>query len=187
MKTAPLVILTVLLATPCLSQIRENKYRELSLSGGYQNISRSGSSSNSSLLLISPRLGFFVNGGLEIEPEAILMVGSGIDVVYMINGNIAYNFSAGPNGVPFLLAGYGVSNTVPVFDVPVTKTAFAVGVLNLGAGMKIFLNDEVAFRVEYRFQNFSGEGDAVAYPGYSYTPKVDYTVHTAQFGFSILL
>ncbi len=187
MQTVQLALLAFLLATPSFSQIGEDRNKELSLSGSYQNISRSGSSRNTSALLISPRLGFFVHGGLEIEPEVIVMLGSGIDLVYMLNGNVSYNFSAGPNGVPFVLAGYGIANTVPLFNVPMTKTYYAVGVFNLGAGMKIFVAEDVAFRVEYRFQNFSGRGETSNYGGYSYTEKTEYTIHSMQFGFSVLL
>lgn len=186
MKTVILAVTTICSTLSVTSQIREGRSNELSISGAYQNISRPGHGSSGSLLL-SPRLGFFVGGGVEIEPEAVLLLGSGIDAVYLLNGNVSYNFPVGPNGVPFLLAGYGIANTVPAFSVPFGKTDYVVGVLNLGAGVKIFFKEDVAVRLEYRYQNFSGKGDTYGTGMYSYTPETDYRLHTVQFGFSVLI
>jgi hypothetical protein len=51
---------------------------------------------------LSPRLGFFVYKGLELEPEILFMVGSGADPVYMLNGNISYNFISKGKVVPYI-------------------------------------------------------------------------------------
>ncbi len=115
------------------------------------------------------------------------MLSSGSDPVYMINGNVSYNFISTSRGVPFLLVGYGLSNTVPFFNVPFTRTDFGVGVLNLGIGMKMFLKEDIALRVEYRFQKFTGEGETTTYGTYSYTRKVDTRIHNVQIGISIFL
>jgi opacity protein-like surface antigen len=135
---------------------------------------------------LSPRLGFFVNKGLEIEPEILFMVGSGADPVYMLNDNISYNFISKGKVVPFLLAGYGLANTVPFFNLPLFRTDFTVGVLNLGIGIKSFLTDDIAIRVEYRYQNFTGQKE-ITNSYYSYTEKVNTRIHSVQFGISILL
>ena len=159
----------------------------MSISGSYQNYSSEGSSGSSGAFLISPRFGFFVVEGLELEPELLFMVSSGSDPVYMLNGNISYNFTHSGTTVPFLLAGYGVANAIPFFNVPLSKMDFTVGVLNLGAGTKIFFNENVALRVEYRYQSFNGENTRVFAGSFSYTEKVDLRIHTIQFGFSVLL
>jgi opacity protein-like surface antigen len=185
MKWILAAVLALMTTIPARTQIREGYNKELSLSGGYQHTSREGSSSGSGAILVAARLGFFVDRGFEIEPEVMLMAGTGFDAVYMLNGIVSYNFTVGPNGVPFLLAGYGISNTIPYFNVPSGRTDFMIGVLNAGAGMKIFLKEDVAVRLEYRFQNFSGSDDPV--PGGFYTQEVDYTLHTIHFGFSVLL
>jgi hypothetical protein len=52
-------------------------------------------------------LGFFVDRGLEIEPEILLVQGSGFDPAYMVNGNLSYRFIEPDTQVPFVLAGYG--------------------------------------------------------------------------------
>jgi opacity protein-like surface antigen len=181
-------IIAIVFSAPSFSQIKEGKNNELSISGSFQSISSDRSSRSQSAILISPRLGWFVAGGLEIEPEAIVMVGSGAGLSYVLNANVAYNFAGGSNGVPFFLAGYGYANTVPVFGIPATSPDYGLGVLNLGAGMKIFLAEVVAVRLEYRFQQYSGSGETQYYgSGYSSTPETDMTFHIVQFGFSVLL
>ncbi len=187
MKTFQLMMLIALTATALLAQPREERMHELSLSGGYQNYSSGSSSGSSGAFLISPRFGFYVVQGFEIEPEILLMLSSGSDPVYVLNGNISYNFLTAGKTVPFILAGYGLANTVPFFGVPLLRTDFAVGVLNLGGGVKAFVREDIAVRVEYRYQTFSGEGETTISSSYSYTHKVDVRMHTVQFGISILL
>ncbi len=186
MKSIALVLLTVLAASGLLAQPREGKHVELSLSGGYQHYS-SDNSDGTSAFLLSPRVGVFLIEGLELEPEFTLMTVSQRDPVYLVNGNVSYNFRTAGKSVPFLLIGYGISNTVPVFNVPMVKSDFSIGVLNLGAGVKIFITDDVAVRLEYRYQNFTGESEPFISPYYSYTSKVDVRLHTVQFGLSVLL
>lgn len=187
MKTLMSLLLITLVASVSSAQPREGKNRELSLSGGLQNTSSGSSSGSSTSFLISPRLGFFVHKGLELEPEAVLMLGSGADPVYIVNANVSYNFLSSHSGVPFLLLGYGRANTVPFFNVPLLHAGFGVGVVNFGAGVKIYLNTDTALRLEYRFQRFYGKGDRTVYASFSYTEEIDSRIQTVQFGFSILL
>lgn len=182
------IIITIIFAAVSLSaQPREGKNVELSLSGSYQNYSSGSSSGSSGAFLISPRAGFFLINGLELEPELLFMVASGSDPAYVLNGNVSYNFLTDKNSVPFILVGYGIANTTPFFNVPFGKTDFKVGVLNIGAGAKIFIGKDVALRIEYRFQKFSGQEEKNYYSYYSYTNKVDTRIHSVQFGFSVLL
>ncbi len=187
MKTLRFIFIIALTATSVLAQPREGKSKELSLSGSYQSFSTGSSSGSSSAFLISPRLGFFVLEGLELEPEFLLMLSSGSDPVYMVNGNVSYNFLTQGKGVPFLLVGYGLANTVPVFNVPSIRTDFRVDVLNLGGGMKVFLSEDIALRLEYRYQKFTGQGVIVNYDFFLSTQKVDTRIHIVQFGISVLL
>lgn len=163
---------------PLLAQPREGRTKELSLSGSYQSYSTDGSSQSKEAFLISPRLGIFVFHGLEVEPELVAMLPSGGDMVYMLNGNLSYNLIGGGKEVPFVLLGYGIANTVPLFNVPTWKTSFGVGVLNMGGGVKAFLREDIAIRLEYRYQRFSGKASS---------RTVDTRIHTVQFGLSALL
>jgi opacity protein-like surface antigen len=68
-----------------------------------------------------------------------------------------------------------------------TRTDFSIGVLNLGGGVKAFIRDDIAIRIEYRYQKFSGQGESTMGEGFLYTNKVDFRIHTVQFGLSVLL
>jgi opacity protein-like surface antigen len=186
MKESAVVALLAVMSIVSWGQPREGKRVELSISGSFQSYSSGSSSSSSSALLLSPRIGFFVTEGLEIEPEVIFMTGSGTSV-YVLNGNVSYNFLIGGPAVPFLLVGYGTANTIPLFNVPFGKTSFPVGVLNLGSGVKVFLTEDVALRFEYRYQSYKGEGERVNYLYFTYQPKIETRIHSVQFGLSVLL
>lgn len=185
MKVLVPTFIMVMAVAHAVAQPREGRTRELSISGGLQNTSSGGGSATS--FLISPRLGFFVYEGLEIEPEVSLLIASSVDPVYTANANLSYNFLASRKSVPFLLLGYGRSNTIPYLNVPLGPRDFGVNVFNAGAGVKIYLYPDVALRIEYRLQKFSGKGETRTYALYSYTEEVDATLQTVQFGFCILL
>jgi hypothetical protein len=187
MKIPLVIAVAAFSAVSLLAQPREGKTKELGLSGMYQNYSTGSSSGNTSALLISPRLGFFVVEGLELEPELFLLFPSSGDPVYVLNGNVSYNFKPDGNTLPFILLGYGYANTVPFLNIPLVKTDFGVGVLNLGAGIKAFLEEDIAVRFEYRYQQFRGEGETTVSGIYFYTQKVDTRIHSVQFGLSVLL
>lgn len=186
MKTLLLFAVCFASASTVLAQPREGLGTELSISATYQNYSSGSSSSSTGAFLLCPRVGIFVARGLEFEPELALMLTS-YDNTYMLNGNVSYNFISTGKSVPFILAGYGVANTVPMFNVPLYKINFGVGVLNFGFGIKSYFREDIAIRFEYRYQQFSGEGSSYNYGYYSYTEKVDSRIHTVQLGFSILL
>ena len=187
MKYFQFIVVVTLSTTSLLAQLPEGKNKELSFSGSYQDYSSASGFSNSGSILLSPRIGIFVLKGLEIEPEALLMVSSGSEPVYMLNGNVSYNFNPIRKSMPFLLIGYGISNTFPFFNVPVTRVDYSVNVLNVGFGMKSFVSDDIAIRLEFRYQKFSGQGSTVNYGYYSYTSKIDMKIRTIQFGFSYFL
>ncbi len=186
MKLLNIVVIPFLFASSVIAQPREGRRVELSLSGSYQNYSTGSSSESHGAFLLSPRLGIFVVQGLEIEPEFLTMVVSGSEPTYMLNANVSYNVLTAGKGVPFLLIGYGIANTVPFFNVPFGRYDFSVGVFNIGAGVKAYLTPDIALRIEYRYQGFSGE-HANNYGIFSYTEKVDTRIHSVQFGFSVLL
>jgi len=187
MKLVRFMLIALLTATTLNAQPGEGRKRELSLSGTYQNFSSGTSSGSSNAFLFSTRAGFFVLEGLELEPEIMLLLSSGPVPVYLISGNISYNFISAGKGVPFVLLGYGIANTVPMFNVPFLSTDFGVGVLNAGVGAKTFLRENIALRVEYRYQKFSGEGRTGTDGFSTFTQRVDARIHTVQFGLSVLL
>jgi hypothetical protein len=146
---------------------------------------------SSDAFLLLPRVGVFLFEGLEIEPEILFLSRSGVTPLYALNGNISYNFLGLERSVPFLLAGYGVANSLPYFDVPYTLTPFTVGVLNLGGGLKLFVRENIAVRLEYRYQRYQGEVERdsywLVYPNhFEFIEGVDVRMHTGQLGLSVL-
>ena len=187
MKTIQVSLIFLFAAISLHAQPREGTNKELSFSGSYQNYSSEGTSSSTSAILISDRLGFFVVEGLELEPEILLMIQSAGDPIYVLNGNVAWNFISKGKGMPFLLVGYGRANTIPIFNVPIAHTGFGVNVLNIGGGVKVFLKEDIAMRLEYRFQKFSGQGATYNFGYGSFTEEVNVRIHSVQFGISIML
>jgi opacity protein-like surface antigen len=187
MKMFQIALLSILATMTLSSQPREGNNIELGLSGSYQNRSLGSNTETVGSLIVNPRVGFYVFKGLEFEHEMVFMFFSGSTTAYNINGNISYNFISTSNTVPFLLVGYGLANTIPYFNVPLSTIDFGVNVLNLGGGLKVFLNDNVAVRIEYRFQKFSGQHENTFYSWYPFTETVDSRIHTIQFGLSVLL
>jgi opacity protein-like surface antigen len=188
-KTLQFLMIIALTASPLLAQPREGKNKELSLSGSYQNYFSESSSGSSEAFLVSPRIGFYVAEGLELEPEILFMFSSGVDPesVYMLNANVSYNFISAGKSIPFLLIGYGLANTVPLFNVPFTKTDRRVDVLNIGGGVKTYVREDIALRIEYRYQKFTGQGGTTNNGYFSSTREVDTRIHTVEFGLSVLL
>jgi opacity protein-like surface antigen len=68
----------------------------------------------------------------------------------MINANLSYNFISERKSFPFVLIGYGLSNSLPTFNLPILNTGLTAGVFNAGGGVEAFIADNVAIRVEYR-------------------------------------
>jgi hypothetical protein len=81
--------------------------------------------------------------------------------------------------IPFVLAGYGKANGIPMFQILDRLTeGFDVSVFNIGGGMKLFVVPRIAFRAEYRFQRFGYETD---------TEKTTRVFHNFFVGFSFFL
>ena len=184
MKTLPF-IMTLTLACTIYAQPDPEKHLELSLSGLYQSFSGT-SNYQSDAFFISPRLGFQLAKGFEIEPEATLMAAKRLNPVYMLNGNVSYNFITSTKAVPFLLIGYGTANEIPFLQLPSVRTGSWIGVLNIGGGVKGYLSNDVALRVEYRYQKFSGQAQEIL-GNLSYLETTNHEITTLQFGFSVLL
>jgi opacity protein-like surface antigen len=176
---------------PAQDSLIPGKKFELSISGGYHSYS-SDNQSTSSVFLVSPRLGYFVYKGLEVEPELSAMFGSGGDPAYAFNGNLAYNFHAQGRALLFLLAGYGVANGIPVSGIIAAPiNGLTLGVLNLGGGLKVFFSDDVAVRVEGRYQHFTGSREIAGYwldaVPVNQTVSYDVRLFSVEFGLTVFL
>ena len=143
------------------------------------------------LLNFPLRVGVFLTPNLEFEVEGIFTVldeqlscDYQTDVGFIASGNLSYNFDVTERVIPFILAGYGLSNSEPWANTFITygDDDLTLGVLNLGAGFKFPVGKRSAFRVDYRFQDFSGERER-----YGRTYDIDFQIHSLQFGLSLFL
>lgn len=141
------------------------------------------------LLNMPLRVGVFITPEVEVELEGILTVldedlvlGDKADVGFIVSGNLCYNFQVTQKVIPFILAGYGLTNTEPWANTFITYGAddVTLGVFNLGGGFKFPVGKSSAFRVDYRFQDFSGEREE-----YRRTYEIDFQIHSMQFGLSL--
>ena len=133
------------------------------------------------------RFGVFVTPGLAIAPELNWTAIEELEPAYSLAANLEYNFvpkspSEKWRAMPFLLAGYGLGNSVPAYFMYFNRQSdkFDVPVLNLGAGLKLFASERAAFRVEYRYQRFTYDRDFTS-------GSADYTTQFHRFMFGIAL
>ena len=96
-------------------------------------------------------------------------------------GNLSYNIvlSRSDRIILFPLVGYGFARGIPAQS-NITDTAGAkpkLSLLNLGAGLKFLVADNVGIRLEYRYQQYKGTLPQTSSP---YTSSFD----SLFFGFS---
>lgn len=177
--------------------------REVSVSGQMGRVTRSvedkyrtpwgswtsKSETESTFMTLALRYGVFIYRGLEFEPEIHWTSLEDIKPALSLHGNLAYNFNVPqsqdkPRVMPFVLAGYGIGNAVP-FSLSLcapSSDSWNIGVLNLGAGLKAFVTENAALRVEYRYQRYAWSEEY----GYSKTENTE-AFHNIFFGFSVFL
>lgn len=178
MKPSLMALIGALIILTCFETApADTEKGDVEISGSAAFMSKKSEYSSESLwsLHIATRLGVFITGNFEIEPEILLSKFKEEDVGYVLSGNLAYNLKVGEQEsriMPFVLAGIGYSNTImylPEITYIGSDSANWI-VLNLGGGFKIFAAESVAFRLEYRFQQFYED--------------VDYTNHSIFIGIS---
>lgn len=170
--------LAVLIALETAFAQTEEGDREFSIAASFMSRKIEDADEAWTVFNIPIRLGFLITQNIEIEPEVLFSKYKEEDAGYILSANLAYNFDPtdhGENLVPFVFAGFGYSNTIIyLHDFPwVGSDNDNWTVLNLGGGLKIFVAEPVAVRMEYRFQNFSGD--------------TDYTYHNVFIGLSVFL
>ncbi len=154
-------------------------------------VSTQTSNDRTTFLTLALRYGWFVHKGLEFEPELHWFVQENVEPATSIHANAVYNLdlarkSGPPRALLFVLAGYGVGNAVPTVHSYFARRSdsFDVSVLNLGAGLKAFVSERIALRVEYRHQRYSHETEYASSGSrleYKYTDNFS----NIFFGFSI--
>jgi len=153
MKGPVLLLVCFLGAVPAFSQESPlvGKKFELGGSGAFS------FSEGTSTLALSPRLGLLVGGSIEVEGEMGLVrssfSGGGMSsssTVLSLSGNLVYNIPTS-KGATFLLVGIGTTRTsTSSSGFGATNASTSRRVLNFGGGIKSFLTETAAVRIEYR-------------------------------------
>lgn len=129
---------------------------------------RTENSSTTTIISLPVRVGYFVSRKLEIEPEVNYIYtnygGDDSESEMLFLANLAYNRTSSSPVVPFILAGAGILryseySCCPIWS-PIIyyETKFA---LNAGVGIKWFVADRVALRLEYRVLYYPYNGEKV--------------------------
>lgn len=169
------VVLVMIAFNSASAQI-ERGDKELSAQMSFMSRSFEQSSNSFWSLLLAARYGYFLRKYLEFEPEIMFSIYKDEDTGFVISGNLAYNFGSrnpGNKVVPFIYAGLGFANTIiflPNIAYEGAEDTFWT-ILNGGAGVKLFMTEQIALRCEYRFQRFFETRDI--------------TYHTLLFGLSV--
>lgn len=136
-------------------------------------------------VLLGLRPGYFLIDNLEFEPEILATFAEKDEPSFSLSANAAYNIRIPESRiVPFVLAGYGLSNSIPVLNTLLGRTSdkMDIGNLNLGLGAKVFITQSAAIRAEYRYQRFTWD-NSTSYSSSSTT--ID--SHRLLFGISFFL
>lgn len=140
--------------------------------------------------IMAVRAGYFLINGLEIEPEFLLTAAEEVRPAFSLSGNVSYNYKIPESHIaPFVLAGYGITNSIGYADVLIARASdeMDIGQLNLGAGFKFFFSDHAAARIEYRYQRFNQSVEQTYIPGNTTTTETTLNLHRILLGFSFFL
>lgn len=147
-----------------------------------------------SYAIVSIRPGVYLTSFMQLEPEFLFTAAKYEAPSFSVGGNLLFEVPpAGERRVsPFVLAGYGVSNSIPVARMLFSRASdkLDIELLQAGGGLKIFATPSIAFRLEYRFQQYKREIDLSTYWPWSTMPfseklKETYTFNLIFFGTSI--
>jgi opacity protein-like surface antigen len=138
-----------------------------------------------SYVIMAFRPGYYITEEVVIEPEFIWTAQEEIKPGFAISANLAYNYNI-PNSPStiFALIGYGLANGITISQRLLGRPSdeLDISVFNIGAGVKIFISEPIAFRVEYRYQSFSHEDSSG-----NFTSETTTTFNTILMGFSVFL
>jgi opacity protein-like surface antigen len=128
------------------------------------------------------RVGFFLTDRLGLEGEVLLShldLGFGdASTGFIGSGNLVFHLSPKSRTTVFLLAGGGAGNAVE-FATLASDAETTVTTLQAGLGLKSFLGNRAALRLEYRFSHCSGDEPD------PFSSGVSLNNHKLLFGFSV--
>ncbi len=173
-------------------QINQANRWELSGSAAFGTMSQTsgGTKTQPFYIQLAFRTGYYFTQEFEIEPEIYTnYIFDAEDYDLALSANLLYNFNITESTLsPFILAGYGIGTTLRELEEIQDnyKSDEVGGILNLGLGLKIFINNKIAIRTEYRFQQLFNSYESNYYFG-NYTQDIGYQSHKFMFGVSVFL
>ena len=164
---------------------------ELSAAFSFQSVKQKDASEGSWILTLPLQTRYFLTQNIGIGAELIWTDGKGEqNIGYVLNGIVEAAFPTPDGIIPFLNAGYGISNG----SFPIDRLALknyedvTLGVLNLGAGIRIPFGEKVFGKTEVRYQKFIGEYEYITViPEFPPTIDLSTTYVNVTFGLSLLL
>lgn len=162
---------------------------ELSAAFSFQSIKEKDATESNWILTLPIQTRYFVTQNIGIGAEVIFTDGKGEqNTGYILNGIVEVAFPTPDGIIPFLNAGYGISNGSYVIDRLALKAYDDVnlGVLNLGGGIRMPFGEKVFGKTEVRYQKFSGEYKYDTFFG-TQTIDIATTYVNVLFGLSLLL
>lgn len=160
MKKLTAVVFVLLFAGAALASAQALPGRfELGTSISYYNLKFDNEGGGSlSYLSLPVRFGWYIWGGLELEPEIQIFVpmgDDGGDTTYLAQGKLLYNIAAGKQFELFLGGGAGAGNGLPIYNVIEGGSDYkSFAFVGLG-GVKVRIGNSAALRIEYRFNRFN--------------------------------
>ena len=158
---------------------------ELSTAASFTNFKMDGVDESFTVVSVPLRVGYFVTRSLALEGEVLAThVDFGGDdddngTGAVFSGNALYHFSPQSRITPFVLVGGGAGNAQEFLNLAY-KTDHTVTAFHAGAGLKAFMSNRAALRLEYRFSHYSGEESADFFSDGAST-----NLHKVLVGFSI--
>lgn len=187
MKTTTIALAAILVVGLCFPALSKTKRGDLEFSGSmsFMSIHAEWSEERDWYLNMAARTGVFLTSVFEIEPELMMSKWEEADLGFIFSLNLAINMapSGRDNPMFFLLAGLGSANTTLYLpDIPYPNVGVDPDmIINAGCGFKAFGTEEIALRVEYRYQRFLG-----VYSDFDgHTGGDDLSYHLLFIGFSL--
>jgi outer membrane beta-barrel protein len=175
------LLVAALTATPVFAQVQGGAFTASLFEGGY---TFAGNQHLKTNFASGARLGYNLNGNWGIEGQftyvplkSTLAAIPNMGDLYNLRGDLLYHFMPESRFVPFVVLGGGVSR--------ISKNIFTTGgnedgTFDYGAGMKYFLNDQVALRGDVRHILSYNKSKSFAW---NYRSNYEYTAGvTFQFG-----
>ncbi|HEY6951388.1 MAG TPA: outer membrane beta-barrel protein [Bacteroidota bacterium] len=200
MKSATVVIISLVLAVGIADAQFQKGTTELTLSGNLGSSTNKTSGGNSyysydhsetvNYAVLDLAVGFFLADGFSLEPEVALFAAEQQEPAQYLLANISYTMpNPSAKVAPFIRAGYGVSNSMKIPGLGIMgrmSDKLDVGVLNLGAGIKYLVASDVALRVEVNYRKHS-YSHSDSFSGFTSSYEYSFATTGLLFGFSVLL